>query len=53
MRILRLILTFYLHIGDKLMPKTFPAVPREGEIIEVRGLGKLTVSRVEYDADGD
>ena len=48
-----LTVTVYLHIGDKLMPKTVPAMPCVGEIVEVLGLGKLTVTRVEYDAEGD
>lgn len=45
--------TVYLHIGGKLMPKTYPAVPHIGEIVQVQGLGRLAVIRIDYDGQGD
>jgi hypothetical protein len=45
--------TVFLHLGDKLMPKSFLQVPTEGETILVGEYGRLTVTRVELDGDGD
>ena len=45
--------TVFLHLGDRLMPKSFPAAPLVGETIFVGGYGRLTVTRIEYDDEGD
>ena len=45
--------TVFLHLGDKLMPKSFLRVPTEGETIVLGEYGHLTVTRVEEDDDGD
>lgn len=45
--------TLFLHIGDKLMPKSFAKVPTVDETILLGEHGLMKVTRVEEDGEGD